>query len=110
MTGVLSDIFGVGGGFLIVPALVLVGGLEIHRATATSLLVIALISAAGVVADLNAERHLALELTALFVVGGLGGMWLGVLLGRRLPGPHLQRVFAAAMIVVALFIVGKTIF
>jgi hypothetical protein len=109
VTGVLSGIFGVGGGFLIVPALVLVGGLEIHRATATSLLVIALISAAGVAAYLNAGRPLALDLTALFVVGGVGGMWLGVLVGRRLSGPHLQRVFAVAMIAVALFIVGKNI-
>ncbi len=109
VSGVLSGIFGVGGGFLIVPALVLVGGLEIHRATATSLLVIALISAAGVAAYLNAGRPLALDLTALFVVGGVGGMWLGVLVGRRLSGLHLQRVFAAAMIAVALFIVGKTV-
>lgn len=108
-TGALSGVFGVGGGFLIVPALVLVGGLEIHRATATSLLVIALISAAGVAAYLNAGRPLALDLTALFVVGGVGGMWLGVLVGRRLSGLHLQRVFAAAMIAVALFIVGKTV-
>lgn len=109
VTGVLSGMFGVGGGFLIVPALVLVGGLDIHRATATSLLVIALVSAAGVAAYLNAGRRLALDLTALFVVGGVGGMWLGVLLGRRLSGPHLQRVFAAAMIAVALFMVGKTV-
>ena len=47
-TGVLSGLFGVGGGFVIVPALVLVTGLDIHRAVATSLLVIALVSASGV--------------------------------------------------------------
>lgn len=109
LTGFLSGMFGVGGGFLIVPALVLVGGVKIHRATATSLLTIALISAAGVAAYLKAGRPLALDLTALFVVGGVGGMWLGVRLGRRLSGPNLQRVFATAMIAVALFIVGKTI-
>ena len=109
VTGVLSGIFGVGGGFLIVPGLLLIGGLEIHRATATSLSVIALISAAGVASYLYAGRPLALDLTALFVGGGVVGMGLCTLLGRRLSGPHLQRVFAAAMIAVALFVVGKTV-
>lgn len=104
-TGALSGIFGVGGGFLIVPALVLVGGLEIHRATATSLFIIALISATGVAAYLNAGRALDWGLTALFVVGGVVGTLLGVALGRRLSGPYLQRIFASAMITVAVFIV-----
>lgn len=109
ITGVLSGAFGVGGGFLIVPALVLVGGLEMHRATATSLFVIALISAAGVVAYLSAGRSLALDVTASFVVGGLVGMRLGVQLGRRLSGPHLQRICAAALVAVAVVVVGKSI-
>lgn len=62
----------------------LVGGLEIHRATATSLLVIALVSAAGVASYLYAGRPLDLDLTALFVGGGVVGMELGTRLGRRL--------------------------
>ena len=47
LTGVLSGLFGVGGGFVIVPALVLFSGMGIHRAVATSLLVITLVSASG---------------------------------------------------------------
>jgi hypothetical protein len=72
----LSGLFGVGGGFLIVPALVLVASLPMHRAVATSLLIIAIISAAGSASYLLAGRPLALEVTILFVLGGL--FWHGV--------------------------------
>ncbi len=108
LAGVLAGLFGVGGGFVIVPALVLVAGMDIHRAVATSLLVIALISASGVASYLAAGHALPLELMALFLLGGLGGMELGTRWGRRLGGPGLQKLFASAMVVVAVFIVVKT--
>jgi uncharacterized protein len=108
VTGVLAGLFGVGGGFVIVPALVLVTGMGIHRAVATSLLVIALISTSGVASHLAAGRPLPLESTALFVLGGIAGMELGTLLGRRLGGPGLQKLFAVAMVAVAAFIVAET--
>jgi hypothetical protein len=59
VTGVLSGLFGVGGGFVVVPALVLFSGMGIHRAVATSLLVIALVSAAGVASKMLAGEALA---------------------------------------------------
>ncbi len=110
MTGVLSGLFGVGGGFVIVPALVFFSGMGIHRAVATSLLVITLIGASGVVSNiLLTDRPLPLELTGLFVAGGVGGMWLGTHLGRRISGPRLQKIFAAAMVAVATYIVAKNL-
>jgi uncharacterized membrane protein YfcA len=108
-TGVLSGLFGVGGGFVIVPALVLVTGMGIHRAVATSLMVIALVSASGVASYVAAGRPLPIDLTALFVLGGVLGMELGTWLGRRMGGPGLQKLFAAAMVVVAAFIVTKSL-
>jgi len=105
--GVLSGLFGVGGGFVIVPALVLVTGMGIHWAVATSLLVIALVGASGVASCLAAGRPLPMALTGLFVAGGLAGMELGSLAGRRLGGPGLQKLFASAMVAVAAFIVLK---
>jgi hypothetical protein len=104
ITGVLSGLFGVGGGFLIVPALTLVASLPMQRAVATSLLIIAIISASGSAAYLLAGRPLALTVTALFVLGGLGGMVLGGRLSRRLAGPQLQKLFATAMVGVAIYI------
>jgi hypothetical protein len=109
ITGVLSGLFGVGGGFLIVPGLVLAGKLPVHRAVATSLLVIAMISASGLASYLLAGRHLGLELTVLFVVGGALGMLAGTWLSRRLSAPKLQRLFAVVMVAVALFVIGKTV-
>jgi hypothetical protein len=102
-TGVLSGLFGVGGGFLIVPALLFVAALPIHRAVATSLITITLVSFAGVVAHWLAGQRLDWPLTAQFVGGGLLGMGAGIRLGQRLAGPLLQRLFAAGMVAVAAY-------
>jgi uncharacterized protein len=107
-TGFLSGMFGVGGGFVIVPALVLFSGMSIHRAVATSLLVIVLVSISGVASHFVAGRGISLEVTALFVLGGVIGMSLGGLVSKRLPAAVLQKVFAAGIVSVAIFIVSKT--
>ncbi len=62
--GVITGLVGVGGGFLIVPALVLLGGVAIHRAVATSLVIIALKSYSGFYKyiDVLDEQNLQLEL------------------------------------------------
>jgi uncharacterized protein len=108
-TGFLSGMFGVGGGFVIVPALVLFSGMPIHKAVATSLLVIVLVSISGVASHFAAGREISLEITGLFVLGGVNGMSLGRVVSERLPAPDLQKVFASGIVVVAVFIVGKTI-
>lgn len=105
LTGVLSGLFGVGGGFVIVPALVLFSGMSIHRAVGTSLLVIALVSVSGVASQLWAGRAIAPVVTALFVMGGITGLFAGQQIGRRLSGPALQKFFAVAIFAVAVFVV-----
>ena len=77
ITGFLSGMFGVGGGFVIVPALVLFSGMPIHKAVATSLLVIVLVSISGVASHFAAGRGISLEITGLFALGGVIGMTLG---------------------------------
>lgn len=104
-TGVLSGLFGVGGGFVIVPALVLASGMTIHRAIGTSLMAIALISISGVTSHLWTRGAIPWELAALFVSGGVGGLFTGQAIAKRLSGPTLQKVFAAAMVLVAAFII-----
>ena len=108
LTGMLSGLFGVGGGFVIVPALVLFSGMAMHRAVGTSLLIIALTSAAGVAAQLAWGRKIPLELASYFVAGGVAGMLVGTMIARRLSGPTLQRTFAAAIAAVALFVIVRT--
>ncbi|MBI2992724.1 MAG: sulfite exporter TauE/SafE family protein [Gammaproteobacteria bacterium] len=106
-TGVLAGLFGVGGGFLIVPALTFVTELEIHRAVATSLLVITLIGLAGAAAVVLEGRSLPWALTGMFVAGGFLGMILGHGFARRIAGPRLQKFFAAVMVVIGLFVLAS---
>jgi uncharacterized membrane protein YfcA len=100
LTGVLAGLFGVGGGFVIVPALVLFSGMAIHRAVGTSLLVITLISASGVASRLWAGREIPLDTTLLMVAG----IWAS----QYLSGPALQKVFAVAIVAVAMFVILRT--
>lgn len=109
-TGVLSGLFGVGGGFVIVPALVLFSGMSIHRAVGTSLLVIALVSISGIGSHLLVGRTISVETTAWFGGGGVIGMFVGNWAGQRLSRPALQKVFAGAIIAVAIFVIVRTVF
>jgi uncharacterized membrane protein YfcA len=109
LTGVLSGLFGVGGGFVIVPALVLFSGMSIHRAVGTSLMVIALVSVSGVAAQAWAGRVIDPAVTSLFVVGGIAGLFAGQRIGRRLSGPALQKVFAVAILAVAAFVIVRNL-
>jgi uncharacterized membrane protein YfcA len=99
-TGLLSGLFGVGGGFVIVPVLMGVTQMGIHRAVATSLAVLVAIGLGGTVAALLAGTLLWPVLLP-FVFGGAAGMVAGRLLAARLAGPLLQRLFAAAIVLVA---------
>lgn len=110
LTGVLSGLFGVGGGFVIVPALILFSGMAIHRAVGTSLLVITLVSVSGVASHLYARRTIPLEVTSWFIAGGVGGMLLGSQIGRHLSAPTLQKGFALAILAVATFVFYRTLF
>lgn len=109
LTGVLSGLFGVGGGFVIVPALVLFSGMSIHRAVGTSLMVIALVSVSGVAAQAWAGRVIDPVVTSLFVAGGIAGLFAGQRIGRRLSGPTLQKVFVIAILAVAAFVIVQNL-
>ena len=109
LTGLLSGLFGVGGGFLIVPALVMIASLPMRRAVATSLWVIAMISAIGFVSHLLAGQRLNLAITLGFVLGGLAGMALGIAVGRRIAGPTLQKLFSVMIAAVAAFTLVRLI-
>ncbi|MEQ1862161.1 MAG: sulfite exporter TauE/SafE family protein [Chthoniobacteraceae bacterium] len=107
-TGLLAGLLGAGG-VLIVPSLVLLGGLAIHRAIATSLPVIYAISVAAISSHLLGGQTIPLIVAAWFVAGAGVGLFAGRALGQRLSGPHLQRVFAFALLAVATFILARTV-
>jgi uncharacterized membrane protein YfcA len=104
--GFLTGFLGIGGGFLIVPALSLLAGLSIHRAVGTSLPVIALSAAAGLAAHLR-QGGLPLGLTAAFTAASALGALAGVRTGASLDPRRLRRAFAVAVIVVGLFLLFR---
>lgn len=105
-TGVLTGFLGVGGGFLIVPALVLFGSLAMHEAVGTSLLVIAINSFAGLLGHLS---HGGFDpVLATFVsLCAAGGMMLGAKLSPRVSADRLRLWFIAFMIAIALLLFAK---
>ena len=104
IVGTMTGFFGVGGGFLIVPALVLVLGFPMRLAVGTSLAIIAINSAAGVVAHLG-SGGIDLRLAALFIVGGLAGSALGSRAAGRADETQLSRGFAALVVLVGLYLI-----
>jgi uncharacterized protein len=104
--GVLTGFLGVGGGFLVVPALVLFAGLPMPIAVGTSLLVIAVNSAAGFVGHLS-DGPLRLSLTAAFTAAAIAGTFIGEHFARRVPAEHLRRLFAYFVILVAVILVAE---
>ncbi len=101
-TGFISGLFGVGGGFLIVPILLYLTDISVRQAVATSLLVIAVISSVGFGSFFVFGSTVDL-LTLLWLAGGgLIGMMLGVFFSRFIAGPRLQQMFAVLMVAVLL--------
>jgi len=109
--GVLTGLVGVGGGFLIVPALVLLGGLSMRLAVGTSLLIIAIKSAAGfwkyteVLAGVG--QQVDWGLIGLFTAVGIGGSFLGSAFSQRVPQAQLKRGFAIFLVVMGSFILVR---
>ncbi|MCK9238630.1 MAG: sulfite exporter TauE/SafE family protein [Thiopseudomonas sp.] len=107
--GVLSGLMGVGGGFLIVPALLWFSPLSMLAATATSMAVIALVSGAGFLMYIQSAQP-SLPLLSGIALGGAVGVLLGNKLATRLGGPTLQRIFAIMLLSVSLSLATQKLF
>ena len=111
--GVVTGFVGVGGGFLIVPALVLLGGLPMHRAIGTSLFIIALKSFTGFYKYLDVLDGLGLRLdwnvVGTFTLLGILGGFAGKAVSTKLPQQLLKRSFAVFLFVVGAFIVAQSL-
>jgi uncharacterized protein len=101
--GLLTGFFGVGGGFVIVPALVLALGFEMPVAVGTSLLVIAINSAAAFTARLGGHVSLAWPLLGVFIVAALAGTLVGNRVASRVDASRLTAAFAVLLIAVAAY-------
>lgn len=108
VAGLLSGLLGVGGGFVMVPALQRYTDLDMQSTVATSLAVIALVSATGVAASAIAGQ-LDWAVALPFSGGALVGMLGGRAVAARLAGPHLQAGFGAISGAVALGMIAKAV-
>ena len=109
-TGTLSGFFGIGGGFLIVPALMLATGMSIMNAVSSSLVAV---TAFGLTtaASYAWSGLISWALAGLFVAGGIAGGLLGTRSARLLSARRgaLNMVFAAVIIAVALYMLARNI-
>ncbi len=101
--GLLTGFLGVGGGFLIVPALVLLVGLPMKQAVGTSLIVIAMNSLAGFLGHLS-DFSVDVALLAIFILAGIVGTYLGTKLARRADPRALRQLFAVFVIGLGAFL------
>jgi uncharacterized protein len=110
LVGLLTGFLGVGGGFLIVPALVLLVGLPMNQAVGTSLMIIAMNSFAGFLGHLS-NLQLDASVIAAFVGAGILGTFAGARISKHVPAERLRVLFAGFVILLALVLlydnVGK---
>lgn len=108
LTGFSSGFFGIGGGFLIVPALVYSSGLEIDRAVGTSLIVV------GTFGVLTAFRYglsgsLMYTVSLFYVLGGVIGGIVGTRVSVNMPKETLRKVFSVIIVIVGIYVLFRTI-
>ena len=106
LVGVVTGMIGAGGGFLVVPALVLLGGLAMELAVGTSLVVISMKSFAGLAVHLG---HVDIDwpITLAVTAAAVAGSFVGGHLAGRIPGHVLRRGFGVFVLIMAAFVLGK---
>jgi uncharacterized membrane protein YfcA len=105
ISGILSGIFGIGGGVLIVPALIYAVGFTQHKATGTSLAI--LLPPVGLAAVIEYWRHDNVDWRAAVIVaiGVFLGGGLGALLANRVSGPHLRLAFGIFVVCLGFYLI-----
>lgn len=106
--GFLTGFFGVGGGFVIVPALVLLFGLPMPVAAATSLLIIAVNSVVSLAARVS-TAHFNWSIIVPFTIAAMAASLAGKLIAGRLPESMLTRIFAVMLIAIGVFVAVQSI-
>ena len=106
LVGILTGMIGAGGGFLIVPALVMLLNLNMQKAVATSLFIIAMNSLLGFASSLDkvqVDWPFLLSFTGLSV----GGIFLGIYWAKKIDGRKLKPIFGWFVLVMGIYIIIK---
>lgn len=107
--GIVTGLLGAGGGFLLIPTLVLLVGLPMKKAIGTSLMIIAMNSLVGFVGDAG---HFSINWPFLLIITtiAVGGIFTGSILGKKIPGEKLKKSFGWFVLVIGLYIIIREIF
>jgi len=106
VVGILTGLVGAGGGFLIIPALVLLAKLPMKKAVATSLLIIAIKSLIGFIGDVeNSTIDWVFLLT--FTLTSIVGIFIGIGLNKFIDGKKLKKAFGWFVLIMAIYIILK---
>ena len=109
IVGLVTGFFGVGGGFVVVPALVLALGFDMPAAVGTSLLVIAINSGSALLSRLGTHAHIEPGLLLAFTAAAIAGAVAGSRIASKVRPERLVGAFAVLMIAVALYTAARSV-
>jgi uncharacterized membrane protein YfcA len=110
VVGTLTGLVGAGGGFLIIPALVLMSGMPMKKAVGTSLLIIAAKSLFGFLGDLQSDMPIDFIFLAQFTTATVIGIIVGIVVAEKIHAEKLKAAFGWFVFVFAVFILFKEFF
>jgi uncharacterized protein len=107
VVGIVTGVLGAGGGFLIIPALVLWAKMSMKHAVGTSLAIITINSLIGFAGDVSAGMHFDFSFIIVFSLIATGGIVLGSRLTQFIPNKKLKPAFAVFVLLISFYIFGK---
>ncbi|PVZ06433.1 sulfite exporter TauE/SafE family protein [Porphyromonas loveana] len=110
LVGILTGLVGAGGGFLIIPALVLLARMPMKLAVGTSLFIIAAKSLLGFLGDLQNSEAIDWLLLSLFTAFSVVGIFIGSFLSKKIDGGKLKTAFGWFVLVMGVYILFKELF
>lgn len=110
VVGLLTGLVGAGGGFLIIPALVILAKMPMKLAVGTSLFIIAAKSLIGFTGDLQGSLPIDWRLLGIFTAAAVVGILFGIILSKKIPGEHLKKAFGWFVLMMGIYIIVKELF
>jgi uncharacterized protein len=108
--GILSAIMGVGGGFILIPALVYILHMPANLVVGTSTFQVLIMASTTTFLQATANGGLDLVLSGLLILGGVTGAQIGIIVGRRLKGEQLRALLGVLVLLVALRLAADLVF
>jgi uncharacterized membrane protein YfcA len=110
IVGILTGLVGAGGGFLIIPALVLMAKMPMKLAVGTSLFIIAIKSLFGFIGDIQSGLAIDWKLLTFFTLAAVIGIFGGIYLSKKMDGAKLKTGFGWFVLIMGIYIIAKELF